>query len=71
MRDEAEPGADARTARSRRQVLAAGTALVGGSFAGRAMATETGGENTPTQGPPQGPPDVPRWMKEPGADVGS
>lgn len=63
MRDEPRPGASGRTARSRRQILAAGTALVGGSLAGRAVAAETGGEDTP--------PHVPRWMKEPGADVGS
>ena len=62
MSDEARHGAAGRTARSRRQVLAAGTALVGGSFAGRAAA-ETGGDDAP--------PHVPRWMKEPGADVGS
>ncbi|CAO4179420.1 sulfite dehydrogenase [Methylorubrum populi] len=67
MRDEARPGATGLMARSRRQILAAGTALVGGSFAGRAVAAETGGADTPPQGPPQ----VPRWMKEPGADVGS
>ncbi len=37
----AEPGASGRTTRSRRQILAAGTALVGGRLAGRAMAAET------------------------------
>ena len=63
MSDEVRPGATGRTARSRRQILAAGTALVGGSLTGKAASAETSSEDAP--------PYVPRWMKEPGADVGS
>ena len=55
MSDEVRPGATGRTARSRRQILAAGTALVGGSLTGKAASAETGSEDAP--------PHVPRWMK--------
>ena len=68
MSDDAAPEAVRRTPRSRRQILAAGSALVGGGLAEvialPARAETMGGiENMP--------PHVPRWMKEPGADVGS
>ncbi|TXN21553.1 sulfite dehydrogenase [Methylobacterium sp. WL9] len=68
MSQQEETGLVDRPARSRRQILAAGTALVGGTFADL-VANPARAE--PTASTDNTPPNVPRWMREPGADVGS
>jgi sulfane dehydrogenase subunit SoxC len=55
---------------SRRKFLQAGTATVG-ALAATAITSVRGAEAAPAAGDPNGPPNIPEWMKQPGADVGS
>ena len=55
---------------SRRKFLQAGTATVG-ALAATAITSVHGADAAPAAGDPNGPPNIPEWMKQPGADVGS
>lgn len=68
MSDQDGTNANRRVPRSRRQFLVAGSALVGGSLAD--IVTDPA-RAEPVSSADNTPPHVPRWMKEPGADVGS
>ncbi|MBE0705164.1 MAG: molybdopterin-dependent oxidoreductase, partial [Afipia sp.] len=57
------------SAATRRQFIGAGSAMLGGA----AIAVASGGKAAAldASADPNGPPNIPEWMKQPGADVGS
>jgi sulfane dehydrogenase subunit SoxC len=69
QKDKNNKETDPASTATRRQFIGAGSAMLGGA----AIAAASSGRAIALDAPPDpnGPPNIPEWMKQPGADVGS